>query len=63
METNNTNWKTWKVGRKTTFHVEEFDGPREMKGVITEVHPDHLIFRTEGIHDLMIEDWNAHLFR
>ena len=31
-----TDWRTWKKGRKTTWHWNEFDGSGSREGIITE---------------------------
>ena len=45
-----TDWRTWKKGRKTTWHWNEFDGSGSREGIITEVHEDHAIMEADGTH-------------
>lgn len=42
-------WRTWKKGRKTTWHWDEFDGSGSREGIITEVHEDHAIMEADGM--------------
>ena len=42
-------WRTWKKGRKTTWHWNEFDGSGSREGIITEVHEDHAIMEADGM--------------
>ena len=45
-------WRTWKKGRKTTWHWNEFDGSGSRGGIITEVHEDHAIMEADGKDDI-----------
>lgn len=54
-------WRTWKKGRKTTWHWNEFDGSGSREGIITEVHEDHAIMEADGMH-LWIDDDTAEMF-
>ena len=54
-------WRTWKKGRKTTWHWDEFDGSGSREGIITEVHEDHAIMEADGMH-LWIDDDTAEMF-
>lgn len=53
-----TDWRTWKKGRKTTWHWNEFDGSGSREGIITEVNEDHAIMEADGMH-LWIDDDTA----
>ena len=53
-------WRTWKKGRKTTWHWNEFDGSGSREGIITEVHEDHAIMEADGMH-LWIDDDTAEI--
>ena len=55
-------WRNWKIGRKTIYEGHEFDGDFHFEGVITEVHDDHLICETDGMH-LWIDDDTVHNFK
>ena len=54
-------WRTWEIGRKTTFVADEFDGYTEIQGVVTEKHDDHLIVQADG-QNLLVADFNADMF-
>ena len=32
-----SDWRNWKVGRKTVYETHEFDGSSRVEGIITEV--------------------------
>ena len=56
-----SDWRNWKVGRKTFYETHEFDGNSRTEGIVTEIHKDHLICEADGMH-LWIDNDTAYMF-
>lgn len=55
-------WRSLKIGEKVHIHTDEFDGITDFDGVVTEVHPDHVIMLDEiGVRN-WIDDMTEELF-
>ena len=46
------------IGQRVLWHTNDFEGNRYTRAVITEVHPDHAIARTEGNDCKAYDDMN-----
>jgi hypothetical protein len=54
--------RKYHIGQKLIWHYEEFDGSGDVPCIVTEVHDDHAIAESDGMH-LWIDDDMEYMFR
>lgn len=56
-------WRSWNIGDRIRWHIEDFDGATTLFGNVVEKHEDHLIVDTDDGQHLWVSDWNKEGFR